>query len=108
MVSFMPSEDQKMIQDMARDFAINEIRPKARDCDEGDSVPESVLQAGWELGMVNAVLPAECGGSGMERSAVTGALMCEELAWGDLSIALALLSPALFCYPVMECGTEQQ
>jgi acyl-CoA dehydrogenase len=108
MVSFMPSEDQKMIQDMARDFATNEIRPKARDCDEADSIPESVLQAGWELGMVNAVLPAECGGSGMERSAITGALMCEELAWGDLSVALALLSPALFCYPIMECGTEAQ
>jgi len=108
MVSFMPSDDQKMIQDMARDFAVNELRPKARDCDEKDTIPEQVLQAGWELGMVNAVLPAECGGSGMERSAVTGALMCEELAWGDLSMALALLAPALFAYPVMEFGTDGQ
>jgi alkylation response protein AidB-like acyl-CoA dehydrogenase len=108
MVSFMPSEDQKMIQDMARDFAINEIRSKARDCDEKDTVPESVLQAGWELGMVNAVLPADFGGSGMERSAVTGALMCEELAWGDLSVAMALLAPALFAYPVLEFGTDAQ
>jgi len=108
MVAFMPSDDQKMIQDMARDFAVNEIRPKAHDCDENDAIPESVLQAGWDLGMVNAVIPAPYGGSGMERSAVTGALMCEELAWGDLSIAKALLAPALFAYPVMEFGTEKQ
>jgi len=108
MVSFVPSEDQKMIQDMAKDFAVNELRPKARDCDEKDSIPNEVLQAGWELGMVNALIPEKYGGTGMERSAVSGALMCEELAWGDLSIALALLTPSLFAYPVLEFGTEQQ
>ncbi len=108
MVSFMPSEDQKMIQDMARDFAVNELRPKAHDCDEKDTVPEATLQAGWELGMVNAVIPEKYGGAGMERSAVTGALMAEELAWGDLSMAMALLAPALFAYPVMEFGTDPQ
>jgi len=75
MVAFMPNDDQKMIRDMARDFAVNELRPKARDCDESDAIPESVLQAGWDLRMVNAVIPAPYGGSGMERSAVTGTLI---------------------------------
>jgi len=108
MVCFMPSEDQKMIQDMAKDFAVNELRPRSRECDETDSIPGQVLQAGWELGMVNAVIPEKYGGTGMERSAVSGVLMCEELAWGDLSMAMALLAPALFAYPVLEFGTEAQ
>ena len=108
MVSFEPSEEQKMIQDMARDFANEQLRPQARECDENDTIPDDILQAGWELGMVNAVIPEKYGGAGMERSAVTGALMCEELAWGDLSQAIALLTPALVAYPIMEFGTEEQ
>ncbi len=108
MVSFLPSEDQKMMQDMARDFAVNELRPKAHDCDESDSIPEATLQAAWELGMVNAVIPEKYGGTGMERSAVSGVLMCEELAWGDLAMAMGILAPSLFAYPVMEFGTDAQ
>ena len=93
---------------MACDFAKNELRPQSHHCDENDSIPESVLQAAWELGMVNAPIPEEYGGVGMDRSAVTGAIMSEELANGDLSMAMALLSPSLFAYPVMDCGTEAQ
>ena len=53
MISFEPSEDQRMIQDTARDFAANELRPIAHDCDEKDEIPGAVLEAAWELGMVN-------------------------------------------------------
>lgn len=108
MISFEPSEEQRMIQDTARDFAANELRPKAHECDEKDEIPESVFQTGWDLGMVNACMPEQCGGAGMQRSAVTGALMCEELAYGDLSIAMGMLAPALFAYPIMDFGTEAQ
>jgi alkylation response protein AidB-like acyl-CoA dehydrogenase len=43
-----------------------------------------------------------------EHSAVTGALFAEELAWGDLSIAMHLLTPGLAAYPILICGTEAQ
>src|SRR5262249_51823303 len=39
---------------------------------------------------------------------LTGALIAEELAWGDLSIALHLLAPRLVAYPVLEMGTPEQ
>jgi len=42
------------------------------------------------------------------RSAITGALVAEELAWGDLSIALHLLAPRLVVYPVLQLGTAEQ
>lgn len=108
MVQFQPSEEQKMIQDTARDFALNELRPKARDCDENGVIPSELLDSAWALGLVNAQIPESYGGAGMERSAVSGALMFEELAYGDLSIAMAMQAPALFAYPIIEFGTEEQ
>lgn len=108
MISFELTEDQKMIQDTARDFAANELRAKSRDCDEKDEIPASVLQGAWDLGLVSAPVPETYGGTGMARSAVTGSIMCEELAYGDLSMAMGALAPALLAYPIMDFGTEEQ
>lgn len=108
MVSFELSEEQRMIKETAGDFAIKELRPKARECDEKDEIPEFLFQRIWDLGLVNAPIPEAYGGVGMPRSAVTGALICEELAYGDLSMAIGALAPSLFAYPIMEFGTEEQ
>lgn len=108
MFSLTPSEEQKMIAETAGAFAREQVRPRAHEADEHGKIPADLLQAGWDLGLVSAVIPEACGGSGMDRSAVTGALVCEELAFGDLAIALALLAPGLFAYPVLTCGTDEQ
>ena len=42
------------------------------------------------------------------RSAVTSAIVAEELAYGDLAIALHMLAPRLIAFPVLEMGTEDQ
>jgi alkylation response protein AidB-like acyl-CoA dehydrogenase len=44
----------------------------------------------------------------MTRSAVTGALLLEELAYGDLPLAMAMLVPALVAYPVVDYGSNRQ
>lgn len=108
MFSLEPSEEQKMIVDTAQSFAADQMRPKAHECDESREVPGQLLSAAWELGLVSAVMPEDFGGVGMERSAVTGVLMVEQLAWGDLSLSLAMLAPALFAYPILTVGTEEQ
>jgi acyl-CoA dehydrogenase len=108
MVSFVPSDEQKMIQDTAKDFAEKELTPKARDCDESDSIPQEIIESAWSLGFVNSVIPEAYGGYGMERSAVTNSLLCEELAYGDASMAMAILAPSLFVIPLLEMGTEEQ
>jgi alkylation response protein AidB-like acyl-CoA dehydrogenase len=41
-------------------------------------------------------------------SAMTGVLAAEELAYGDLSVALAVMAPALFAYPITLYGTAEQ
>jgi alkylation response protein AidB-like acyl-CoA dehydrogenase len=108
MVSFQPSEDQQLILDMVAAFAREQIRPRAHDADETGGVPGDIVQQGWELGLVQSAIPEAYGGAGDSRSAVTGALIAEELAWGDLSMAMHLLAPRLLLYPVLEMGTEEQ
>lgn len=107
MIDFQPTDEQQLVIDTVRQFATNEIRPVARDCDETKKLPEKVLLAAHELGLVANALPESAGGGG-DRSAVTGVLVAEELAWGDLAIAAAILSPALSAYPIAEFGTDEQ
>jgi len=107
MIDFQPTDEQQLVIDTVRQFATNEIRPKARECDESKQLPEKVIEQAHELGLVANALPESAGGGG-ERSAVTGVLVAEELAVGDLAIALAILSPGLSALPIAEFGTEEQ
>jgi acyl-CoA dehydrogenase len=108
MISFDLSEEQKMIRDTVAAFAIDEIRVAARQADETGEIPANVVKKAWELGLVRGALPEIYGGYGDARSAVTGAIVAEELAFGDLAIALHVLAPRLMAYPVLEMGTEGQ
>jgi alkylation response protein AidB-like acyl-CoA dehydrogenase len=108
MVGFEPTEEQQLIRDTVAAFAREQVRPLAHDADESGNIPDEVVQHGWELGLVQNALPEAYGGNGDQRSAVTGALIAEELAWGDLSVALHLLAPLLVAYPVMDMGTDEQ
>jgi acyl-CoA dehydrogenase len=108
MVSFQPSEEQQLIRDTVAAFAKEQVRPRAHEADETGQIPTDVVQQGWELGLVLSAIPEAYGGAGDTHSAVTGALLAEELAWGDLAIALHLLAPRLVAYPVLEMGTPEQ
>jgi len=108
MISFSPSEEQQMIVTAVKQFANGEMRKIYRECEEGGEIPSSVVDTAWQMGLVASSLPEECGGFGGEHSAITGSLISEELAWGDLSMAMHILSPALLAYPVLETGTDAQ
>jgi alkylation response protein AidB-like acyl-CoA dehydrogenase len=107
MYSFEPSEDQKTLLEAVRRFASRELRQEMRPADEAGDLPSSVTRSGWELGLLPGSLPEAFGGFG-ERSAVTGVLAAEELAWGDLAGALALLAPNLVALPVLLAGSPEQ
>ena len=107
MYSFEPSEEQKMLIDSVGRFAANDLRPAARAWDESAGLPRAVLRKGWELGLLQASIPEAYGGFG-DRSAVTGALAAETLAYGDLAAAFALGTPGLFALPILLGGSEAQ
>lgn len=108
MISFTPTEEQQLLIDTIRRYAVNDVRPMAHEADEESKLPPSLMQKGWELGLVPTVIPEEMGGFGDPLSAVTGVMAAEELAYGDLSIAMSVLSPALLAYPLILYGTAEQ
>jgi alkylation response protein AidB-like acyl-CoA dehydrogenase len=105
MIDFEPSEDQALIIETVRQFAEREVRPRCREADESGVPPQDILEAAHALGLVANSLPEAHGGGG-ERSALTGALIAEELGWGDMAIALAILSPSLLGLPIAEFGSK--
>ncbi len=104
MIDFEPSEDQALIIETVHQFAENEIRPRSRETDESGKPPTELLAMAHELGLVANGLPESEGGGGV-RSALTGALIAEELGWGDMALAFAILSPGLVGFPVADHGS---
>src|SRR5881392_1115829 len=108
MVNFKPTDEQELIRETIAGFAREVLRPAAREADEKNAVPETVVQRGWDLGLVQSAIPEALGGYGDARSAVTSALILEELGYGDLALALHLLVPRLLTIPLLVAGTEEQ
>jgi alkylation response protein AidB-like acyl-CoA dehydrogenase len=108
MVNFKPTDEQELIRETMANFARDMLRPRAREADEKNEMPEDVLRSGWELGIVQSSIPEAHGGYGDSRSVVTGVLLAEELAYGDLSFALHLLAPRLLTVPLLVAGTDAQ
>jgi len=108
MISFSPSEEQQMITNMVREFSTDHLRRVYRECDESGEVPVDVINTAWQFGFVSTSIPEEFQGLGEARSCLTGTLIAEEMAWGDLSVALHALCPSLVALPLAEMGTEGQ
>jgi alkylation response protein AidB-like acyl-CoA dehydrogenase len=108
MISFGPNEEQELIRDTLREFAAQVVRPAARAADEASELPDGFLQQAWELGLTATQLPSAFGGGGEARSPVTNALVLEELACGDASLALAAAAPSAFAFAVADHGTADQ
>ncbi|MBV8356586.1 MAG: acyl-CoA dehydrogenase family protein [Deltaproteobacteria bacterium] len=108
MISFDLSDEQKMARDMVAAFAIEQIRPAARAADESGWIPAELLAKAGELGFIRGCMPEDVGGYGDPRVAVTGTIVAEELAYGDLSFALHALAPRLLAFPLIEMGTDAQ
>ncbi len=107
MYSFEPSDEQRMLVEAVERYATNDLRAAAHEADEAGELPSELIGKGWELGVLQASIPEAYGGFG-ERSAVTGVLAAETLAWGDLSGALAVMVPSTYAMPILLGGTEEQ
>ncbi len=107
MYGFTPTDEQKMLIEAVARYAKSDLRPAAHEADEEKKLPQKLIGKGWELGLLQASTPEAYGGFG-ERSVVTSALAAEELAFGDLAGALAVMTPALFVLPVLLAGSEAQ
>jgi alkylation response protein AidB-like acyl-CoA dehydrogenase len=89
-----PSDEQQMLSDSVREFALAKLRPAAEQSDAATAAPEALVAQATELGLAMVGVPQELGGAVEQRSAVTSVLMSEALAQGDMGIAVACLAPA--------------
>ncbi len=89
-----PSDEQQMLRESVRDFALEKLRPVAQTADAECAAPAELLTQANELGLTMVGVPESLGGVMEERSAVTAVLMSEALAQGDMGMAVACLAPA--------------
>lgn len=106
MISFEPTEDQKLMVDSVAQFARTALRPKFRDFERERGLPEAVRKAAHELGLGLVALPEHLGGAGLGLT--TAVLLEEEVAWGDPSAAFGFGGPGALGLAVAELGTPEQ
>jgi alkylation response protein AidB-like acyl-CoA dehydrogenase len=103
-----PTEEQEMLRAAAGRLADEVIRPAARIADDERRVPDEVRAAAADMGLGLLGVPAGLGGVEEEGSAVTTCLVLEELARGDLSIAVALMATGSVATTIARYGTADQ
>ncbi|TVT69710.1 MULTISPECIES: acyl-CoA dehydrogenase family protein [Stutzerimonas stutzeri subgroup] len=101
------SEDQRMIRDMARDFARREIAPHAQVWEKAGWIDDALVAQMGELGLLGMVVPEEWGGSYIDY--VAYALAVEEISAGDGATgALMSIHNSVGCGPVLNYGSQAQ
>lgn len=108
MVQFSLSKQQKMLKDEVARVVRDLVVENAHDMDESGEIPPDTLQKIWELGLCVSPVPEAYGGFGLAASPLENAIAIEELAYGDVSVAVAALLPSLFIVPILELGTPAQ
>jgi len=98
------TSEQEAVREVVREFAVEELRPVARECDAEQSFPEDAWDALAELDLAGLTVPEAYGG--YDADPVTYALVNEELAYGMLSVATALSVHGLATSCIAEFGSE--
>lgn len=105
-LAFDLSNDQKMLQELARDFTRKEITPKAEHYDRTGEWPWDIFHKAREVGLINLNIPEEYGGMG--ASVLEECIVGEEMAYGCTGIETALMLNQLAALPLLIAGNEQQ
>ncbi len=106
-LDFTLTESQRAVQELARKFAEEEIRPHVMKYDESQEFPFEIIQKASQLGFMGMTWPEELGGAGLtEMEAI---IIIEEVAKVDPSVALTIASHNSLCTGhIMKFGSEEQ
>src|SRR6187402_3459866 len=104
---FELSEEQLMIQQAARDFAQQELKPGVIERDEHQKFPTEQAKKLGELGFLGMMVDPKYNGSGMD--AVSYVLVMEELSKVDASASVVVsVNNSLVCFGLEAYGSEAQ
>lgn len=106
-LSFDLTEDQELIRETARDFTEQYVAPGVIERDAAKEFPHELVTHLGEMGLMGMVHPEEYDGAGAD--AVSFALVLEELARWDASLALTVASHTSLCSAhIALAGTHEQ
>jgi len=108
MLDFSVSKEQKMIQKEIAKIVKDLVVDNAHDMDEEGAIHPEIIQAVWEMGISVANVPEDFGGFGAESAPVDNTIILEELAAGDMAVAVAATLPSLLIQPLLLFGTPSQ
>jgi len=106
-MNFEPTEEQQMVRQTIREFAMSELAPGAAERDENEIYPAEQLRKLGDLGFLGVSVPPEDGGAGLDM--VSYAIAVEELGRVDASTAIIVsVTNSLACYPLEKFATPEQ
>ncbi len=106
-MDFTPSEDQLAVQKTAREFATQEVLPKAAEIDREHRHPAELVKRMAELGFLGIAISEDHGGAGLDN--VSYVLAMEEVARACASTAVIMsVNNSLVCDPISRFGTAAQ
>lgn len=106
-MNFTLTEEQKLIQQAARDFAQNDLLPGVIERDEAQKFPADEVRKMGELGFLGMMVDPKYGGSGLDT--LSYVLVMEELSKVDASSSVIVsVNNSLVCWGLETFGTEAQ
>jgi len=106
-MDFQLTEEQKLLQDMVRDFAKNEIEPKAEEIDRTGEFPREIINKLSELGLMGIEVPTEWDGAGMD--AISYVIAIEELSAACAAVGVIVsVQNSLVEAPLIKFATDEQ
>ena len=101
------SDEQRLIQETARDFVDNEVIPRARENDRAARFDRELAQRLGDMGYLGAPVAEEYGGRGLDY--VSYGLIVEEVGRGDSSARTVVsVQTSLVCGSIERWGSEAQ
>ncbi|MCB9379023.1 MAG: acyl-CoA dehydrogenase family protein [Holophagales bacterium] len=106
-MNFALTEEQRAIQEAARDFARREVDPIVEEHDEAQKYPMAVMKKAAELGFLGVIFPEEYGGAGLGY--VEYVLVVTELSKVDPSVGISVAAHNSLCTNhIYKFGDEAQ
>src|SRR5579864_8975604 len=106
-MDFTLNEEQIAIRDTCREFAQQEIKPRAEEMDRTGQFPYDLVRKMGELGLLGLPFPEEYGGAGADF--LSYCLAIEEIARGDTSVGITMEAhTSLGATPFYLYGSEEQ
>jgi alkylation response protein AidB-like acyl-CoA dehydrogenase len=106
-MNFELTDEQKMIQEMARKFAEREIRPVAAEFDRTHAHPAEICAKMGELGLMGVTIPEEYGGAAMDYVCYALAMIEISKACASCGVIMSVCN-SLYNFPVYAYGTKEQ